>query len=38
MFAHMLQHLQSDHAERAIKKITPEQYQEWERNYCLFHV
>ena len=34
MFAHMLQHLQSDHAERTVKKITQKQYLEWERNYC----
>jgi hypothetical protein len=34
MFAQILQHLQSDHSERTVKKITTEQYQEWERNYC----
>ena len=34
MFAQILQHLQSDHSERTVKKITPEQYAEWERNYC----
>jgi hypothetical protein len=34
MFAQILEHLQSDHAERTVRKITPEQYLEWERNYC----
>jgi hypothetical protein len=35
MFAQMVKaHLESDHAERTVKKITQEQYQEWEKNYC----
>lgn len=34
MFAQIVQHLQSDHGERSIKKITQEQYVEWEKNYC----
>ena len=37
MFDQMVRaHLESDHADRTIKKITPEQYLEWERNYT-FH-
>lgn len=34
MFAQIVQHLKSDHSERSIKKITQEQYVEWEKNYC----
>jgi hypothetical protein len=34
MFAQILEHLQRNCPERTVKKITPEQYQEWERNYC----
>jgi hypothetical protein len=34
MFAQIVQHLQSDHSERTVKKITPDQYLEWEKNYC----
>jgi hypothetical protein len=34
MFAHIVRHLQSDHGERTTKKITHEQYLEWEKNYC----
>ena len=33
MFAQIVQHLKSDHSERSIKKITQEQYAEWEKNY-----
>jgi hypothetical protein len=34
MFAQMVKaHLESDHTERTVKKITQEQYMEWERNY-----
>ena len=37
MFNQMVRaHLESDHADRTIKKITPEQYLEWERHYT-FH-
>ena len=34
MFAHIVRHLQSDHGERTAKKITQEQYLEWEKSYC----
>jgi hypothetical protein len=35
MFAQMVKaHLESDHAEHTVKKITQEQYLEWEKNYC----
>jgi hypothetical protein len=35
MFAQMVKaHLESDFSERTAKKITPEQYLEWEKNYC----
>ena len=35
MFAQMVKaHLECDHADRTIKKITSEQYLEWEKNYC----
>jgi hypothetical protein len=35
MFAQMVKlHLENDHSERTVKKITPEQYLEWEKNYC----
>jgi hypothetical protein len=35
MFAQMVRaHLESDYAERTVKKITQEQYMEWERKYC----
>jgi hypothetical protein len=35
MFAQMVKaHLESDFGERTAKKITPEQYLEWEKNYC----
>jgi hypothetical protein len=35
MFAQMVKaHLESDFTERTIKKITLEQYLEWEKNYC----
>lgn len=37
MFDRMVKaHLESDHTDRTIKKITREQYLEWERNYT-FH-
>jgi hypothetical protein len=35
MFAQMVKaHLESDHAERTVKKITQKQYLEWEHKYC----
>ncbi len=35
MFAQMVKaHLESDYTERTAKKITLEQYLEWEKNYC----
>jgi hypothetical protein len=34
MFAQILEHLQTNCPERTVKKITQEQYAEWERNYC----
>jgi hypothetical protein len=35
MFAQMVRaHLESDFGERTAKKITPDQYLEWEKNYC----
>lgn len=34
MFAQIVRHLQSDHSERTIKKITQKQYLEWEKTYC----
>ena len=35
MFNQMVRaHLESDFSERTVKKITLEQYLEWEKNYC----